>query len=476
MNFEAVIGLEIHVEMKTKSKMFSSSANNFNANVNENISPLDFAFPGTLPVVNKEAVRMAIRVCNALHMDIDQEIWFERKNYFYADLPKGYQITQQFRPIGSNGYLVVDLSNGTQKRINIERLHMEEDTCKQLHFRDYSLLDYNRAGVPLVEIVSRPEIKNGEEAAKYIEEIRNIVTYADVSDGKMEEGSLRCDVNISIMPCGSKKYGTKVEIKNLNSISNVQRAIDFEIQRQAKLILKGFEVEQETRRWDDTKKETVLMRKKTDAVDYKYYTDPNIAPIGISDAFVKNAIDTCPELLRAKKARFAEQYSLNEKDINLLLVNKSVANFFEQVAKNCKDYKSVANWINVDVAAHLNATKKTIEEFEIPAETLAVLIDAFSQNKISSKQAKEIFAKGLKGENIAKLVKESGSSLISNESELLNIIKTLIDNNPQSVEDYKNGKDRVVGFIVGQLMKQTQGKANPGVASKLIIAELKSRF
>ena len=476
MNFEAVIGLEIHVEMKTKSKMFSSSANNFDSNVNENISPLDFAFPGTLPVVNKEAVRKAIRVCNALHMDIDQEVWFERKNYFYSDLPKGYQITQQFRPIGSNGYLVIDLENGEQKRINIERLHMEEDTCKQLHFRDYTLLDYNRAGVPLVEIVSRPEIKNGTEAMKYVEEIRNIVTYADVSDGKMEEGSLRCDVNISIMPCGSTKFGTKVEIKNLNSTSNIQKAIDFEIQRQTKLLLKGLPVEQETRRYDDVKKETVLMRKKTDAIDYKYFTDPNIAPIYLSDDFVKDAIDTCPELLRAKKARFEEQYGLNSYDIDLLLTNKLVANFYEEVAQNCKHFKLVANWINVDIMSHLNSTKKGIEDFEITTKDLAILINAAGENKISSKQAKEIFVKGIKGENIEKLVKDSGSSLISNEDELLSMIKSLIDANPQGVEDYRNGKDRVVGFIVGQLMKKTQGKANPGVASKLIIQELKSRI
>jgi aspartyl-tRNA(Asn)/glutamyl-tRNA(Gln) amidotransferase subunit B len=382
MNFEAVIGLEIHVEMKTKSKMFSSSANDFSSKVNENISPLDFAFPGTLPVVNKEAVRKAIRVCNALHMNIDQEVWFERKNYFYSDLPKGYQITQQFRPIGSDGYLVIDLENGEQKRINIERLHMEEDTCKQLHFRDHTLLDYNRAGVPLVEIVSRPEIKNGTEAMKYVEEIRNIVTYADVSDGKMEEGSLRCDVNISIMPCGSKKFGTKVEIKNLNSTSNIQIAIDFEIQRQTKLILKGFEVEQETRRYDDVKKETVLMRKKTDAVDYKYFTEPNIAPIALSDEFVKDAIDTCPELLRAKKARFEKQYGLNSYDIDLLLTNKAIANFYEEVAKNSKHYKLVANWINVDIMSHLNATKKGIENFEIAAKPLSILINAAGDNKI----------------------------------------------------------------------------------------------
>ena len=311
---------------------------------------------------------------------------------------------------------------------------------------------------------------------KYVEEIRNIVTYADVSDGKMEEGSLRCDVNISIMPCGSKKFGTKVEIKNLNSTSNIQKAIDFEIQRQTKLILKGFEVEQETRRYDDVKKETVLMRKKTDAVDYKYFTDPNIAPIALSDEFVKDAIDTCPELLRAKKARFEKQYGLNSYDIDLLLTNKAIANFYEEVAKNSKHYKLVANWVNVDIMSHLNATKKGIENFEIAAKPLSILINAAGDNKISSKQAKEIFTKGLKGEDIEKLVKESGSSLISNEEELLKLIKTLIDNNPQGVEDYRNGKDRVVGFIVGQLMKQTQGKANPGVASKLIIQELKSRL
>lgn len=475
MNFEAVIGLEIHVETKSNSKMFSTSANSFSKEPNTNISPLDFAFPGTMPVVNKKDVENAIMVCNALHMTIDHELWFERKNYFYSDLPKGYQITQQFRPIGKDGYLLIDV-DGVEKRINIERLHMEEDTCKQLHFRDYTLLDYNRAGVPLVEIVSRPEIKNGTEAAKYVEEIRNIVVYSGVSDGKMEEGSLRCDVNISLKPCGSDKFGTKVEIKNLNSISNIQKAIDFEIERQSKLLLKGIPVEQETRRFDDSKKETILMRKKTDAVDYKYFTEPNIIPIRLSDEFVNETIKNTPELLRDKKKRFINDYSLSLYDVELLLLDKQIADYFEKIAKNCRFFKVIANWINVDIQAYLNQNKISINEFPISIENLSILFNSIGENKISSKQAKEIFAKGLNGEDIKGLIEKNSSSLISDENELRKFTNETIDENPQSVEDYKNGKDRIIGFIVGKIMKKTQGKANPAILSKIIIEELKKRI
>ena len=300
MNFEAVIGIEIHVEMKTRTKMFSASPNRFGATPNTLVTPVDMAFPGTLPVVNKQAVINAIRVSNALNMEIDHELWFDRKNYFYSDLPKGYQITQDKRPIGKEGYVEIETTNGI-KKIGIERLHMEEDTCKQLHMADYTLIDYNRAGTPLVEIVSKPEMRNGEEAMKYVEQIRSIVIYSGVSDGKMEEGSLRCDVNISLRPIGDEKFGTKVEIKNLNSLANVQRAIDFEMKRQSEILLSGGVVEQETRRFDETKKETVLMRKKTDAVDYKYFTEANITPIKLSDEFVNNAIKTCPELASSKE-------------------------------------------------------------------------------------------------------------------------------------------------------------------------------
>lgn len=475
MNFEAVIGLEIHVETKSNSKMFSTSSNSFSKEPNVNISPLDFAFPGTMPVVNKKDVENAIMVCNALHMRIDHELWFERKNYFYSDLPKGYQITQQFRPIGKDGYLLIDV-DGKEKRINIERLHMEEDTCKQLHFRDYTLLDYNRAGVPLVEIVSRPEIKNGTEAAKYVEEIRNIVVYSGVSDGKMEEGSLRCDVNISLMPCGSNVFGTKVEIKNLNSIANIQKAIDFEIERQSKLLLKGIPVEQETRRFDDAKKETILMRKKTDAVDYKYFTEPNIVPIKLSDEFVNQTIANTPELLRDKKKRFLTSYNLSQYDVDLLLLDKQIADYFEEIAKNCKHFKVIANWINVDIQAYLNLNKLSINEFPIEKNDLAKFLNAIGENKISSKQAKEIFVKGLEGENINELIEKNSSSLISDENELRKLTIETIEENPQSVEDYRNGKDRIIGFIVGKIMKKTQGKANPSILSNIIVEELKNRI
>ena len=272
MNFETIIGIEIHCELNTKTKMFSSAPNSFGKEPNTQVSKVDMAFPGILPTVNKKAVEYAIMACSALNLSIDNELWFDRKNYFYSDLPKGYQITQDKRPIGRDGFIEVDTVNGI-KRIGIERIHMEEDTAKQSHYGDYTLIDYNRCGVPLIEIVSKPDMRSGEEAAKYVEKLRSILSYLGVSDCKMEEGSMRCDINISLRPIGSEKFGVKTEIKNLNSINNIQRAVEFEIARQEKLLLKGLEVEQETRRFDEASKQTVLMRKKTDAVDYKYYTE-----------------------------------------------------------------------------------------------------------------------------------------------------------------------------------------------------------
>ena len=348
MNFEAVIGLEIHVEMKTKSKMFSASPNSFSRNPNTEITPFDMAYPGTMPLVNKQAVVNAIRVANALHMTIDPLVRFDRKNYFYSDLPKGFQITQQFHPIGRDGYLDVKGKNGETKRIRIERIHMEEDTCKQLHFADYSLLDYNRAGVPLVEIVSLPDMRNGTEAMHYVEAIRNIVLYSGTSDGKMEEGSLRCDVNVSIRPYGSEEFGTKVELKNLNSTKNIETALDYEIARQSACLLSGVPVQQETRRFDEASGKTVLMRVKTDAVDYKYFPEPNIVPIRLSEEFVQKAIDTCPELYDAKKARYVSA-GLSETDADILLANMDMALYFEKaIAKNEKLAKVIANFLIVE--------------------------------------------------------------------------------------------------------------------------------
>ena len=476
MNFEPVIGLEIHVELKTKSKMFSSAPVTYGKEPNTQVAPLDMGFPGTLPTVNKEAVIYAIRVSNALHMDIDHELHFDRKNYFYSDLPKGYQITQNLRPIGSNGYLEIEVE-GKKKKIGIERLHIEEDTCKQLHFADFTLLNYNRAGTPLVEIVSRPELRSGEEAMKYVEKIRSIVVYSDVSDGKMEEGSLRCDVNISLRPFGSEKFGTKVEIKNINSISYIQKAVDFEIERQTKMLLANEPIRQETRRYDSQKNETILMRVKTDAVDYKYFPEDNITPIKLSDKFVEDAIASCPELAESKMNRYINEYGLNEYDASLLIADKDVSSYFDEVAKYSKAYKLIANWINVDVASYLNKNFKAIADFEMPAKNLAELVALVECKDVNSNQAREIFAEMLKDNVSAKEAKEKLgiSSQISDSDFVMNVINQVLDENPQAIVDFKEGKGRALGFLVGQVMKKTQGKVNPKLTNDLLTEELKKR-
>lgn len=473
MNFETIVGIEIHVEMKTKSKMFSLAPIGFGLTPNSEVVAFDMAFPGTMPRVNKEAVKNAIRVSNALHMSIDQEIWFDRKNYFYSDLPKGFQITQQARPIGSEGYLIINV-NGKDKKIGIERLHMEEDTCMQHHFSDYTLLDYNRAGIPLIEIVSKPEIRSGEEARKYVEKIREIVTFSNVSDGKMEEGSLRCDVNVSIRPYGSDKFGTKVEIKNLNSIANVEKAIDFEAKRQSELLLLGKEVEQETRRYDEAKKETVLMRKKTDAADYKYFTEPNIPPIKLSDEFVKDAIDTCPELYDQKLERFLNNYGLNEVDAKIILTSVDMANYYDEAAKFTKLYQPLANFIISDVNGYLNKNAISILDFKVEPKFISELVELLQSKKINSSQGKQIFEKLVKENKSPLLIqKEVGAVLINDEDKIHELVLEVLEANPTLRDDFKAGKTRAQGFVMGQIMKKTGGKVNPGIANKIILDELK---
>ncbi len=476
MNFEAVIGIEIHVEMKTKSKMFSSSPIAFGKEANTLVQPLDIAFPGTMPIVNKQAVINAIRVSHALNMEIDHELWFDRKNYFYSDLPKGFQITQDKRPIGKNGYVDVKLSDGSVKRVEIERLHMEEDTCKQLHMADYTLLDYNRAGTPLIEIVSRPNIRSGEEAMRYVEAIKSIVVFSDVSDGKMEEGSLRCDVNVSIRPCGSEKFGTKVEVKNLNSTANVQKAIDFEIKRQTKLLLSGIPVEQETRRFDEMKRETVLMRKKTDSVDYKYFTEPNIVPIRLSNEFVENAIRTCPELANEKLVRYIN-FGLSEEEATQMLQNRALSGYFEHcLSINVKRAKLYWNWIMGEILGYLNKNAIDISKLKVTPDNLDHLIEMLEKQDLSSNQAKIVFEKmTIDNKDASKIVDELGLKQNSNEDEIRALVDEVIAEFPQSVIDYKAGKDRAVGFLVGQIMKKTKGKVNPAVTSKIIIENLKTK-
>lgn len=476
MNFEAVIGLEIHVEMKTKSKMFSASPNSFSREPNTEVTPFDMAYPGTMPVVNKQAVINAIRVANALHMTIDPLVRFDRKNYFYADLPKGFQITQQFHPIGKNGYLDVKGRDGKIKRIRIERIHMEEDTCKQLHFADYSLLDYNRAGVPLVEIVSMPDMRDGTEAMHYVEAIRNIVVYSLTSDGKMEEGSLRCDVNVSLRPYGSEKFGTKVELKNLNSLKNIEEALDYEIARQSALLLAGKPIQQETRRFDEASGKTVLMRVKTDAVDYKYFPEPNIVPIQLSDAFVKEAIDTCPELYDSKKQRYVS-LGLSETDADILLANMDMAAYFEKAVEgNEKNAKIVSNFLIVEVNGVLNKEGIAMNEFALAPKTLSD-IAALQAGGFTHKQCVDIFRHALENGCSAEQARVALhiEKQESDEGAVLAFVTEVLDANPQSVADFKAGKDRAKGFLVGQVMKLAKGKVNPASVSKVMDEELAKR-
>lgn len=472
MNFEAVIGLEIHVEMKTHTKMFSYAPIKFGSEANTNTTYLDLAYPGSLPRLNKQGVINAIRVCNALHMRIDHNLQFDRKNYFYSDLPKGYQITQQEFPIGSDGYLEIEIDD-KKRQIPIERLHMEEDTCMQHHFSDYTLLDYNRAGIPLVEIVSRPALRTGEEARKYVEKIREIVTYLNVSDGKMENGSLRCDVNISLRPYGSEKFGTKVEVKNLNSTANIEAAIDFEIARQSSMLLSGKEIAQETRRWDEAKKETILMRVKTDAVDYKYFTEGNIPVVHLSDEFVNHAIETSNELYDAKLERFMKNYGLNKVDTKILLSSVELADYYDEVCKCSSSYQALANFIISEVLGYLNKNELSIKDFKVTPKDLADLVELLVNKKINSKQGKDIFTKMIETNKSPLVLKEEmGATLINDENQIRNDIEEIIKANPTLPDDFKNGKTRAQGFVMGLLMKKNKGKVDPLVANKLIVEEL----
>ena len=476
MNFEPVIGLEIHVQMKTKSKMFSSSPNSFSRFPNSEVTPFDMAFPGTMPVVNKQAVINAIRVANALHMNIDHTLHFDRKNYFYADLPKGFQITQQRRPIGSNGYLMIKDKDGNPKRIGIERIHLEEDTCKQLHFVDYSLLDYNRAGAPLVEIVSYPEMRSDVEASRYVEAIRNIVVYSLTSDGKMEEGSLRVDVNVSLRPYGSSEFGTKVELKNLNSLKNIELALAYEISRQSSILLSGGKVEQETRRFDESSGKTILMRKKTDAVDYKYFPEPNITPIRLSDEFVNEAISTCPELYDSKKNRYMS-YGLAEVDADIILSSLDMAYYFEKCIKgNEKLAKTISNFLIVETNSYLNKNGLTMADFKLAPVDLAKLA-SMQEEGYSHKQCADIFFYCLDNDSsIEDAVKALHIEKQSNDaSEILPMVSEVLDANPQSIADFKGGNGRAIGFLIGQVMKKGKGKINASLVAKIMNEEINKR-
>lgn len=469
MEFEPVIGIEIHVELKTKSKMFSSAPCNFGEAPNSMTVPFDFAFPGTMPVVNKEAVNFGIKVCSALNMNIARTLYFDRKNYFYPDLPKGYQITQQFHPIGTHGYVEIE-SQGKTIRVGVDNAHLEEDTAKQIHLSDISLINFNRCGTPLIEIVSDPDMHSGEEAMKYVEAIREIVTYLGVSDGKMENGSLRCDINISLRPKGETKFGTKTECKNLNTIQNIRAAVDYEIARQTEILNAGGVVEQETRRYDEAQKKTVLMRKKTNAIDYKYFREPNIVPIDLDEAFIDDAIMSMNKLPKVYRIELKKS-GLGDYEIEELLKDRDFVVYFEDcMALGAKNATTLWNYLMVELMGYLNKNEKTLKDVPFTKENMVSLINLITDGKINSKQAKEVLAiMEEKGEDPLRIVKEKGMEQISDDSFISALVDEVIKENPSVVSDWQRGKDHALGYLVGQVMKKSKGKANPALAKESIL-------
>lgn len=475
MNYEVVIGIEIHCELKTKTKMFSGAPTSFGKPANTCVNEIDLGHPGTLPSLNKEAVKKGVQACAAFHLEIDPLLKFDRKNYYYSDLPKGFQITQQFYPIGKNGYVDIDV-DGSKKRVRINRIHLEEDTAKQFHIGDETLIDFNRAGTPLIEIVSEPDMSSGKEAAAYVETLRQTLLYIGVSDVKMEEGSMRCDVNISLNK-PNEGYGTKTEIKNLNSISNVQKAIDYEIERQSKMLDNGETIIQATRRFDESTKTTVEMRKKEGSVDYKFFPEPNIFPIRLSDEWGKEIVENLPELPSERKERYEKDYGLSSNEINVYIGNKDLASLFENVMKYSDNAKAVSNWLITDVLAWLSKNNVLIKETKLKPEELAKMIKLIDDKVISTTQGKDIVLDGImNGELSEDIINKKGLKQVSDEGLLLNIINEVLDEQPQSIVDYANGKDRAVGFLMGQVMKKSKGQANPGLANKLIVEELTKRI
>ena len=474
MNYDVVIGIEIHLELKTKTKMFSGAPYAFKSEANTCVNEIDLAFPGTLPCVNMEAVKKALEACMALHLDIDPLVKFDRKNYYYSDLPKGYQITQQFHPIGRNGYIDINVE-GKTKRIRINRIHMEEDTAKQFHLFDETLIDFNRAGVPLIELVSEPDMSSGLEASLYVEKLRQTLLYLDVSDVRMEEGSMRCDVNISIKPEGSDVFGTKVEIKNLNSINNIKLAIDYEANRQKEALEKGETIYQETRRFDEKTGITVSMRKKEGAVDYKYFPEPNIFPILLSDEMLNEVRNNMPELPDQKPDRYIKEYGLSDAEASTLIQNKEMSLYYDEMMKKAKNAKSALNLLMSELQGLLVKNNQNITNTKVQSESLAILSNMIEDKEISGKQAKDVLEAMLDGSDPRKIVKDRGMKQVSDEGAILSIVNAVLDENPNSIADYKGGKDRAMGFLVGQVMKKSKGQANPQMASKLVKQELDKR-
>lgn len=471
MEWETVIGLEVHVQLSTESKLFSGSATAFGAEPNTQANIYDLALPGVLPVLNKEAVKRAVKFGLAIDAEIGKHSVFDRKNYFYPDLPKGYQVSQLDFPTVGKGSLTITLEDGSEKVIGVTRAHMEEDAGKSLHedFHGMSGIDLNRAGTPLLEIVSEPDLRSAKEAVAYLKKLHSIIRYLDISDAIMAQGSMRCDANVSIRPKGQVEFGTRTEIKNINSFRFVERAINYEVQRQKDVIEDGGEIVQETRLYDADKDETRSMRSKEVANDYRYFPEPDLLPIELDDAFIEAVRAELPELPDARKERFINDYELSEYDAGVLTSEREMADFFEAVAKHSGDAKLAANWVTGDLQALLNKNNLEIANSPIDAVRLGTLIARIKDDTISGKIAKTVFEAMIEdASGVDEIIESKGLKQVTDSGEIEELVDQVIANNPDQVQQFKDGKEQVLGFLVGQAMKLSQGKANPAIVNELL--------
>ncbi|NOX36821.1 MAG: Asp-tRNA(Asn)/Glu-tRNA(Gln) amidotransferase subunit GatB [Calditrichaeota bacterium] len=478
MKYEAVIGLEVHAQLLTDSKIFCGCSTTFGAEPNSQTCPVCLGMPGVLPVLNERAVEFAIKMGLATHCKIAPFSRFARKNYFYPDLPKGYQISQYELPLCSDGYVDIELEDGTRKRIGIIRIHLEEDAGKSIHdpvlAGEDTLVDLNRCGVPLIEIVSAPDLRSPQEAYAYLVRLKQLVTYLGICDGNMEEGSLRCDANVSVRPVGSTEFGVKTEVKNMNSFRNVERALTFEINRQIQLLESGGEVVQETLLWDAHAGEARPMRSKEEAHDYRYFPEPDLVPMVIEESWVQKIRESLPELPLARKERFMEQYKLPAYDAGILTMTRELADYYEAVVTECRDYKLASNWVMGEVLRVLNERKIEITEFPISAQQLARLLNLILDETISSKIAKTVYEEMLNtGEDPAKIVEKKGLAQVTDRATIEAIVVKVLEENPKQVEQYRSGKEKVFGYFVGQVMRATRGKANPGLVNEILKEKLR---
>lgn len=472
--YETVVGLEVHVELATKTKIFCGCSTEFGAPPNTHTCPVCLGHPGVLPVLNEQAVQYAIKAAMALNCTIATKSKFDRKNYFYPDSPKAYQISQFDQPVGENGWIEIEVE-GETKRIGITRVHLEEDAGKLNHLEGshHSLVDFNRVGVPLIEIVSEPDMRSPAEAKAYLEKLKSIIQYTGVSDVKMEEGSLRCDANISLRPVGQSEFGTKTELKNLNSFRNVERALEYEEERQADLLDDGEKVTQQTLRWLAEENKTKIMRSKEEAHDYRYFPDPDLVALQIDEALQAQIRSSLPELPDSRKRRYTTDYALSDYDASILTSIKAISDFFDETVAHQVDPKAAANWITSDLLGYLNNENLSLAEVKLTPERLAKMIGLIDAGTISSKLAKKVFKELLQsGKDPKQIVEEKGWVQISDTGQLQTEVQKVLKANPQSIADLQNGKDRALGFLVGQVMKATKGKANPKLVNQLIRDEI----